>query len=151
MLSLIKIPIKKVSISSCAQLMVMYGPRRPVQIEEKYSIQSRKNVDGFLKASIEIFSRAGYDVLESPSMVCGGLNSTYDDGTLALKVVFYAHENGFGYQKLDVQSSFALPGRKDAYFSELVTLSSGWGFSYSPTSVAEEVMGPIVELLKSAK
>lgn len=154
MLSLIKLPVKKVNIFSCAHLRVLYGPKLPVHVSEKYSTTSKKNVGAFFKASTNLFNKVGYEVKIGtlPSSACYDLDSLVGEvDTLTLMVVFFAHENVVGYQKLDVQVSVVPPGIKGRYFSHQTTIGSGWGFSYDSTAAAEKIMEPIIELLSVAK
>ena len=56
MLPLIKLPVKKVSIFSCAHLRVLYGQKLSVQVAEKYSEASQK-IWRPSSRQVQIFSR----------------------------------------------------------------------------------------------
>lgn len=154
MLPLIKLPVKKVSIFSCAHLRVLYGQKLSVQVAEKYSEASQKNMEAFFKTSADLFKNAGYEVeIENlPSSACYDPDSLVGEtDTLTLMVVSSAHENIIGYQQLYVQCSIILHGQKGRHFSQQTTISNLWGLSYSPVNAAAEVMSPIIDLLKSVK
>lgn len=147
-------PVKVVKVLVCYRF---WGSKDPMMALEnpglKYSEQIMKSVEAFFKASEGIFSKAGLS-MEMTGLHprdCGMLsNVPGEDKSPTLLVVFFAVENMLGQQSMQIQASLVPPGGKGRLFSQEIKMI-GRFFDTPPEAAAEEILGPLIEIIKEAQ